>query len=32
HWNDTYPDAKEEMKTLIAEIKKLNEEMRSKKK
>ncbi|MGN7176124.1 hypothetical protein BK139_11765 [Paenibacillus sp. FSL R5-0490] len=32
HWNDTYPDAKEEMKTLIAEIKTLNEEMRSKKK
>ncbi|MEK3857004.1 YusU family protein [Cytobacillus sp. FSL H8-0458] len=32
HWNETYPDAKEEMKTLIAEIKTLNEEMRSKKK
>ncbi|MBT2687515.1 YusU family protein [Bacillus sp. ISL-47] len=31
HWNDTYPDAKEEMKALIAEIKKMNEELRSKK-
>lgn len=31
HWNDTYPDAKEEMKALIAEIKMMNEELRSKK-
>lgn len=31
HWNDTYPDAKEEMKALIAEIKAMNEEIRSKK-
>lgn len=31
HWNDTYPDAKEEMKALIAEIKTMNEEFRSKK-
>lgn len=31
HWNDTYPDAKEEMKSLIAEIKAMNEEFRSKK-
>lgn len=31
HWNETYPDAKEEMKALISEIKKLNEEHRSKK-
>ncbi|PWW29627.1 uncharacterized protein DUF2573 [Cytobacillus oceanisediminis] len=30
HWNDTYPDAKEEMKALIAEIKMMNEELRSK--
>jgi hypothetical protein len=26
HWNASYPDAKEEMKQIIAEIKKLNEE------
>jgi Protein of unknown function (DUF2573) len=25
HWNDRYPDAKEAMKELISEIKKLNE-------
>ncbi|WP_026585131.1 YusU family protein [Bacillus sp. J33] len=31
HWNDTYPEAKEEMKALIAEIKAMNEEIRSKK-
>ncbi|MFT4412910.1 YusU family protein [Fredinandcohnia humi] len=30
HWNDTYPDAKESMKEIIAEIKRLNEEHRSK--
>lgn len=30
HWNDTYPDAKKEMKALIAEIKMMNEELRSK--
>ncbi|WP_066291207.1 YusU family protein [Bacillus sp. FJAT-29937] len=30
HWNETYPEAKEEMKALIAEIKKLNDEHRSK--
>lgn len=30
HWNETYPEAKEEMKGLVAEIKKLNEEHRSK--
>ena len=31
HWNETYPEAKEDMKTLIAEIKKLNEEHRNNK-
>nr|WP_090858224.1 YusU family protein [Litchfieldia salsa] len=31
HWNETYPDAKEGMKELIAEIKELNEEHRAKK-
>lgn len=31
HWNDTYPDAKQEMMKLIAEIKQLNEEHREKK-
>lgn len=30
HWNDTYPEAKEEMKDIIAEIKKLNDEHRRK--
>ncbi|MEQ6390605.1 YusU family protein [Bacillaceae bacterium S4-13-58] len=30
HWNETYPDAKESMKELVIEIKKLNEEHRSK--
>lgn len=30
HWNETYPDAKDEMKALIAEIKKLNDEHRGK--
>ncbi|WP_369901961.1 YusU family protein [Bacillus manliponensis] len=30
HWNETYPDAKEEMVALIAEIKKLNDEHRNK--
>lgn len=30
HWNETYPDAKESMKELVTEIKKLNEEHRSK--
>lgn len=30
HWNETYPEVKEEMKALIAEIKKLNDEHRSK--
>ncbi|MCA1031582.1 YusU family protein [Bacillus timonensis] len=32
HWNESYPDAKEGMKEIIAEIKKLNEEHRSAKK
>ncbi|MFS0863631.1 YusU family protein [Fredinandcohnia sp. 179-A 10B2 NHS] len=32
HWNDTYPDAKENIKEIIAEIKKLNEEHRAKNK
>ncbi|MFB9757069.1 MULTISPECIES: DUF2573 family protein [Bacillaceae] len=31
HWNDTYPDAKQEMMKLIAEIKQLNESHREKK-
>ncbi|SFJ16828.1 MULTISPECIES: YusU family protein [unclassified Bacillus (in: firmicutes)] len=31
HWNETYPDAKEEMIQLIAEIKRLNDEHRQKK-
>ncbi|MFE8696644.1 DUF2573 family protein [Cytobacillus sp. FJAT-53684] len=31
HWNSTYPDAKEEVKKLIAEIKTRNEEYRKKK-
>lgn len=31
HWNDTYPEAKDEMKALISEIKMLNEEHRSNK-
>jgi soluble cytochrome b562 len=31
HWNDTYPEAKEGMKELIAEIKVLNEAHRAKK-
>ncbi|MBP2240407.1 hypothetical protein J2Z40_000962 [Cytobacillus eiseniae] len=31
HWNHTYPTAKEDMKELIAEIKRLNEEHREKK-
>ena len=26
HWNETYPDAKEEMVQLITDIKRLNEE------
>ncbi|MRX72031.1 DUF2573 family protein [Bacillus lacus] len=30
HWNETYPEAKEEMKKLIAEIKELNEKNRQK--
>lgn len=30
HWNETYPGAKEEMVSLIAEIKKLNDEYRNK--
>lgn len=30
HWNDQYPDAKQEMMTLISEIKQLNEEHRAK--
>lgn len=29
HWNETYPDGKEEMVHLIANIKKLNEEHRN---
>ncbi|WP_449537474.1 YusU family protein [Ferdinandcohnia sp. Marseille-Q9671] len=32
HWNETYPDAKEGIKEIITEIKKLNEENRSKNK
>ncbi|MEY8351633.1 YusU family protein [Bacillus cereus] len=28
HWNETYPDAKEEMVNLIGDIKRLNEEHR----
>ncbi|MEH7384142.1 YusU family protein [Bacillus sp. JJ1521] len=32
HWNETYPDAKEGIKEIIAEIKKLNEEHRSRNK
>ncbi|MCA0986705.1 YusU family protein [Guptibacillus algicola] len=28
HWNQTYPDAKDEMKELVEEIKLLNEENR----
>lgn len=31
HWNDTYPDAKQEMMKLIAEIKQLNEVHRERK-
>jgi hypothetical protein len=31
HWNDTYPEAKQEMMKVIAEIKQLNEEHRAKK-
>ncbi|WP_028401341.1 YusU family protein [Ectobacillus panaciterrae] len=31
HWNDTYPDAKQEMMNVIAEIKQLNEAHRAKK-
>lgn len=31
HWNETYPDAKQEMIKLIAEIKQLNEVHRDKK-
>ncbi|MDX8360819.1 YusU family protein [Cytobacillus sp. Hm23] len=31
HWNEMYPDAKEEMKKVIAEIKQLNEEHRTSK-
>ena len=29
HWNETYPDAKEEMVQLITHIKRLNEEKRN---
>jgi hypothetical protein len=32
HWNDTYPDAKEEIKQTINEIKELNEAHRQAKK
>lgn len=32
HWNESYPDAKDSMKELIAEIKQLNEEHRAKNK
>ncbi|WP_377887842.1 DUF2573 family protein [Alkalihalobacillus sp. R86527] len=28
HWNQMYPDAKDELKELVAEIKRLNEENR----
>lgn len=31
HWNDTYPDGKQGMMELIAEIKQLNEAHRAKK-
>jgi inorganic pyrophosphatase len=31
HWNETYPDAKEGMKQLIAEIKELNDAHRANK-
>jgi CRISPR/Cas system CMR-associated protein Cmr1 (group 7 of RAMP superfamily) len=31
HWNSTYPDAKEEMKKLITDIKDRNEQFRSRK-
>ncbi|MBD8071482.1 YusU family protein [Bacillus sp. PS06] len=31
HWNETYPDAKDGMKEIIAEIKVLNEEHRANK-
>ncbi|AIE61246.1 YusU family protein [Bacillus methanolicus] len=31
HWNELYPDAKEEMKQLVREIKQLNEAHRAKK-
>ena len=31
HWNETYPDAKEEMVQLITNIKKLNDEKRNEK-
>ncbi|EIJ80645.1 hypothetical protein PB1_09802 [Bacillus methanolicus PB1] len=31
HWNELYPDAKEEMKHLIGEIKQLNDAHRAKK-
>ncbi|MBY0124192.1 YusU family protein [Bacillus sp. S/N-304-OC-R1] len=31
HWNDTYPDAKDDMKALIAQIKQMNDEHRSNK-
>jgi hypothetical protein len=29
HWNELYPEAKEQMKQLIAEIKRLNDEARA---
>ncbi|MBM7661483.1 hypothetical protein JOC85_002286 [Bacillus mesophilus] len=32
HWNETYPDAKEGLKELIAEIKEMNEAHREKSK
>lgn len=32
HWNELYPDAKEEMKELVLEIKELNEQHRQSKK
>jgi hypothetical protein len=31
HWNELYPEAKEEMKTIINEIKLLNEQHRQSK-
>jgi hypothetical protein len=31
HWNELYPEAKEEMKTIINEIKQLNEQHRQSK-